>query len=525
MLRVGGYQATIENKQHQTEEGYTELPSDSPIMTPSSSQHNSPKIEIQNGNTNHEPAIISSANETVIEINTRTDSQTLIETSYTPCPRPIKMMRPLIYTIPLANALVDMSQTNAGLVNRSLWLNIPITAFAFFASFGLNTQFSIHNIDEVYGIVRTRQLPADWPIVSKNRKRIAVAATAVMISYVVFADSIQAYYFANKMPTQYNFNQYVDDNGWAFPRYSIAAINGISLIFNEGVSSYLFMSEMLSTEKKQYTNLASKIVSQSIGYTLGTFGGLNDSIASFSAMRLTLDVADTNGLIGLGSVSIFIGLSDFFMNGRYSRDSIDTFIDYAWNRKATPKQIISFILAATGGSLLAYSYQQLMSVFYEATVTDFGLKDHEYVDPFTQTSSVLGALNFGITSTANLYPLAETITNKISNMMNGIYSRLTSCCKTHTVNTQDDLEAQQSMLHGNQDDNTDYDDDVYYDAPTHFDDEVVVDSENKEIYFDVDLNSTQPVKPSKYAVFFQSTNNNDTEKQDTADNSLTFTNK
>lgn len=362
--------------------------------------------------------------------------------------------RKLLLIIPIVNAITDSSQTKLGLMGSPAAFAYPVTILTFIALTGLGKKFTVGGIDESCDIIKHRKMPDDWPVLSVRKQRAAFILSLGITAYVIFSDAAGSYYYAIKMPHDFEFEQWIMPELWVIPSGIIAGITAIGLIFGEGLETFKALREIMSSDKVKYYNRLSSWVSPINGVVFGVFGAANDAINGFVTISTIFNMKSTAQLSGLGASNILNAIADYSLNGRYIRDSINSFIEYLPKNYNNPKKVISFLVAAAASGLISYAWKGVTSLFLQQTLDDFNINSPEYTDPLVEILTWGGAGSNFLSNTASIYPLSKVLVNKTEKILSGIYNAVANRLCTATTQEKTHGTDEISSLLANQEEET-----------------------------------------------------------------------
>lgn len=351
----------------------------------------------------------------------------------------------LLWIMPGINAFNKANETLKGLKDEKLPLSCSFSfaALSAIASLAMSGRFTYKGIIKTCKMLKNKKLPSNWPSLSKKKKRLLMTLGLMTAAYVVFADGIQSFFYADSLPKDYEFN--VNEKEWHAVCVAMAVITGLTVTFSEGLETIKALIKFFSDKKTAYTNKFSAIVSPAIGVTLGLFGAAQDVISSFTGMRKVLSIQSLPGTAMIALLSFLNGSMDFSLNGRFNIKSMDKLIKHlAEHHKITKKEAAALLLSALAAGCLAYAVQSLSESFLRDTANEFRFS---IPDPVITTLSYGAAANEFATDTSSLfqasYFIVDSISRIITNSLNTVYQKIASYCVKPEEN---DIEAQIPLL-------------------------------------------------------------------------------
>ncbi len=299
-------------------------------------------------------------------------------------------------------------------------------------------KFTTPGIQKSFGIIKNRELPAKWHKLSKA-KEITAAVTAVSFAaYSSFTDSVLGYFFLMELPATYNFTKSIDMGGWKVLSTVGAAYTFIGIFTSEGIATYKQARKLLGGIKPTYKNKASSIISPSLGFVLGTFNSINDSIATFGGMKYVFDITSTPALGTVLALSTINGVTDYSINGLWVIECLDDFIGSFTPAEGqspayTNKQVIAaFAMSLGAGSLLAYAWHSLSKAVVNETLSAVGINATYITDPLVEVLACGGATSNFVNGAGSIYPVLYKAAGAIGTVLTGIYNHMPSCCRAES---------------------------------------------------------------------------------------------
>lgn len=333
----------------------------------------------------------------------------------------------LLWAIPCINGVNQMAQTSMSLTkaNFSLSILMALSMLSFATSMVMTGRFTIDGIQETYEILKNREIPDDWPELSKRKRKLAIGMGALVAAYVVLTDSILSYYYIDSLPEEYKFQKKVNEY-WKILCVFIASITGITTAFGEGIETIIAMQELLGDNELTYTNKLNKFLSLTIGISSGFFGAVQDSIFSFRGMKTVFSINSLPKIAIIASLSSFNGIADFSLNGRFNIKNINRFIDSFYQDRPNIKNILAFMLSAGMASFMAFVIKNLSRKFWDDISSDFEIESYTTINTIADVVSYGAATNEFIVDTGAFYPVSYFIITKIENAFNHVYEKISN---------------------------------------------------------------------------------------------------
>lgn len=340
------------------------------------------------------------------------------EVANTACCLRAKRFRPLLYIGPISVALTEAADVGRSLYksgNTSLAITITAGSAAFLSSIGLTGETTKKNFDLSCDIIKHRKLPNDWPKLSRGKEAIAVSLVIIPAVWGPIAKSMQAYYFMDALPSEYNFEQNINLIGWAVGSSLVAFGAGATDILTNDAEMYKIVRERLAGQHTPYSNKFSKIVSPWLGGTLGLMNAAQDSMQSYIAIKTIFDVTSVHGRIMIAVPSALNMVPSFSFDGMYSINAMDDLFGYLQQRRLEPTKMLAFSMSAALAVYLAFLKRGLNLSFYSDVTKDFG------ADPNNVPAQVFESLSWAmfvqdsVQGTATLYEPMYGLITRVSN--------------------------------------------------------------------------------------------------------------
>jgi hypothetical protein len=329
-----------------------------------------------------------------------------------------KAFRPLLYIGPVSVALTEAADVGRSLYksgNTSLAITITAGSAAFLSSIGLTGETTKKNFDVSCDIIKKRKLPADWPKLSRGKEALAIAIVVVPAVWGPIAKSMQAYYFMDALPAEYNFENKISILGWAVGSSLVAFGAGATDILTNDAEMYKVVREKLAGHSNPYSNKFSKIVSPWLGGTLGLMNAAQDSIQSYIAIKTIFNVTSVQGRIIIGVPSALNMIPTFSFDGMFSINAMDELFGYLQKRKFEPTKILAFSMSVTLAVYLAFLKRGLNISFYGDVTKDFGLDPANLPAEIFETLSWAMFVQDSVQGTATLYEPMHGLVTRIGN--------------------------------------------------------------------------------------------------------------
>lgn len=268
-------------------------------------------------------------------------------------------------------------------------------------------------------IIRTHQLPKDWPTVSVFRKKMALFFSFVFTSSVAFSECVSSAYA-------------IEEFGYpASLAYTIGCLSGTATLTLWPQLCELLI-DLMAHKKSPYQNKASEWVCKLVGYPLAllsTAQVITDSYFPMVDEFAILDKRTRWGIFVISSLSAASYLSTYSIMGI---EAIDALIGKISAGKCPSLDELFSLMSVTFGSaiLTDLARARILSFLLSPEIAlPFMLYDW-MIDGIAWASALYG----GTISAHNAYPYMLNITNRATTLFNTCYS----FCKSDKKNTADE---------------------------------------------------------------------------------------
>ncbi|HTM64549.1 MAG TPA: hypothetical protein VL360_08665 [Gammaproteobacteria bacterium] len=346
------------------------------------------------------------------------------------------------YSFPFGAALCEAAETAIDLSNQPLAIIIPATICNFGAALSINSKYNHEGIEDAFNVIEQRNIPADWPKLSKAKEITAATASIVMGSWAAFADSVLAYYFVNELREKYVFlNKNFSAPLWQAASDVTAAAVFLNITSGEGMATWKKVREVMAGVKPKYSNRASRYLTPTIGYTIAIFGSFNDGVMTCTGLYDVFEITSLAPRIITGAACSSIAFTDYFMNGAFVIECLDIFFgSFTPAEGETPaykdsKIVSAFALSLLAGGLLAYTYHGITKEMMLELLETLGIDYASVTDPIIETLAYVGAASFFINSAGSVFPIfykgvevSQTAASAVSNALSSILDSVYNCC-------------------------------------------------------------------------------------------------
>ena len=353
----------------------------------------------------------------------------------------------LAYIIPAFYALIDASQTAMGTKNNNRNFAITLIALTYITSLSYIATFTIEKMKTAHRLF-SKNKPEEWVELPRGKHYLATGLALTLSTYVIFSESMQAYFFVDSIPAEYKFET---PPRWNLLNVFMTIIAAINILFSEGLNNYFETRRLLSGKPFHYANSYSYYVSPTAGALLGGIGTLNRVLTSLVGIAAVLKLKKSPRLYALLTVSMLNGISDFAQNGKYVRDSMDdVFKQVVPFRLPTLKASISATLALAAAGTVAIASQELTRDLADSMAELFEIKPSSRPNTVFDTFAWANATADTVVGGFCLYDPSKWVVDKLANLLNGIYI---SVAKRHAIHrsivrqVNHDGEGSQLLIH------------------------------------------------------------------------------
>lgn len=343
--------------------------------------------------------------------------------TYDACCETAKPFRCILYLAPLLDAATTTTSFVFDLIalnNTSLPNKVIPAIFEFLSTIGLTGETTKNNFDETCIIIKRRQLPRDWPPLSKCRERVAVCLSIFPGAWVLVSNGIQAYAFLVSMPESIS-GMKVHPTFWSVFSGVVASGTSITTFFTDSAEMYKTIREWLDPRPSPDEHIFIKTASITLGGTLGLLKSCQDSVQSYIAIKNLFNIHSLYGKILVGIPSIGHCLPDFCFTGFYSINAIKEFFKYLSLRKIEPTKIIAFSLVSSMAIYLALIRIEINKSAYKNITTDSGYNPNEVPEQVYDSLKMARFIQESIQTTACLYWPMYVITKKTGQGFKNMY--------------------------------------------------------------------------------------------------------
>jgi hypothetical protein len=301
-----------------------------------------------------------------------------------------------------------------------------VTIFSYAQSIRFSGRKTVDGVKEAVGI---RQLPADWPEITKRQEAIAIAVASVVMLSSTTSDFYGGLYFVSEAPKDYNFEKDINLDYWMLLAYFTGVIAGVTSMLTEGIGFYKIMRGKFAGETVVYANRVSQGLCYAFGYPITILAAGENMMEAFAPMKDRLSPKTTLQKYGIMIACSPKLPSDFYFAGKECRDAIDAFVGKLAQGCPTFSEAAAFTLSSGAAFLV---------VLPQPYLTKDLMNDPSTSLPFTSPDILTQSLSYGVTlrdgivQTRTLYPLFHSFTNAIDRTIRHSASKIRNCISPAT---------------------------------------------------------------------------------------------
>ena len=253
--------------------------------------------------------------------------------------------------------------------------NLPfiITAVSAAIFYEITTSGSIKdNIKRTYFIIKNKKFSnnvEDWPELSSRKEILAMALILFIGLWDPFSNSVQAYFFVNAFPENYELTAYINLIAWI--ALSVIISLGAGTITITGIAeSYQTIRDRLANFNLDFTNYLSLFLSPILGISFGFLESVQKMVQAYSAIKNTFQIEELSHKILLAAPNVLMGTLNFILLSTFYINAIDNFFDWLKKREVHPLKIFSFGLTLGLSIYLSYFKMDLNDAFARDMAAD-----------------------------------------------------------------------------------------------------------------------------------------------------------
>lgn len=328
--------------------------------------------------------------------------------------------------LPTLNALLDAATVALMITDRAndddysdttrFLLLCTAPTFAFLQSMALNTNSTIEGMKETYKVITTCHHPEseEWPILPKGKEIFCVVTIGVVSVAVLNADFFSGYFFVDEVPSDYQFAQKINLDGWRAFAITTGIISASTTAFTECVALLKALRQKFAGVKVEYLNNFSKYTTIILGNTLAFIAGVETSIEAYASIKKILHPTSDEAQYILFTSCFTKLFSDFTFSGQNCIDGIKEFTEKLSHGNIKPTEVEAFLLTGCTAVLV---------VFAQPNLTNDLINDSRTSPPFMLPPAVTFLLGIGVTMRDSivqvhlLYPHVYKHTLKFNNKL------------------------------------------------------------------------------------------------------------
>ena len=299
-----------------------------------------------------------------------------------------------------------------------------VTVFSYAQSIRFSGRKTVDGVKEAFGIIAHRQLPEDWPAISKREEAISIVISSIVMLSATTSDFYGGLYFVSEAPKDYDFEDSINLTYWNLLSYLTGVIAGVTSTLTEGIGFYKMMRGKFAGEQVIYVNRTSQVLCYILGYPISLLAAAENTMEAFAPMKDRLSPRTTLQKYGIMAVCSPKFPSDFYFAGKECRDAIDAFVGKLSQGCPTISEVAAFTLSSSAAFLVVQPQPYLTKDLINDPSTSLPFTSP---DILTQSLSYGVTLRDGIVQTRTLYPLFHSFTKAIDRGIRYSANKVSNC--------------------------------------------------------------------------------------------------
>lgn len=198
---------------------------------------------------------------------------------------------------------------------------------SFIAAIQLTGSTSANNIIELYKWARYKIYPESFPKLDRKRKAIVLTCSSVIVTWCVFSEAIQAYYFVNDLDKVYKITNDKTKIYWNTLATTTAVGVGLTKLLTDVYETIKMLCLIISLRIRLPSNVSSWLFGGFV-FSLCASGAIADGLQSYASIKDIFGFENPIARAALGGANSINVLSTFCFAGLVILGQFDELTNY-----------------------------------------------------------------------------------------------------------------------------------------------------------------------------------------------------